>query len=700
MEETHKGIQYENLLTFWDDFLNQYCREEIAKLELEYPIKKSINVNWSDLSFFNKDFADNLLFFPKETLNAGKTKLTERVDIEEEVFIRVRGLNPESKVQIREIRESNLNKFIAVEGLVRKTTDVRPRIKIAKFRCLRCGSITEIEQDGLILKEPLECSKEKGGCGKNVNQTSFKLLTEESKFIDNQRIEIQEYPEELKGGAQPQRIYGYCEADITGKILPGDRVVLNGILRSLTMHQQKRKLTLFDIFLEIDSYEIKEQEFEEIEITEEDKKKILALSKEELIYEKIIGSIAPSIHGLKMEKQTLALQLFGGLPKSLPDKTNIRGDIHILLVGDPGTAKSQLLNFISKLALRGIYASGKSSSAAGLTAAVMREDSLLGEGRYVLEAGALVLADRGTACVDEMDKMNKEDRSAMHESMEQQTISIAKAGITATLHSRCSVLGAANPKLGRFEEGPPIALQIDMPPTLLSRFDAIFTITDKPDAKKDEEMAEHILRIHLFGQEQMRKRIDRHGEGDLVVPDIKPMISVEDLRKYIAYAKKNCFPRLMKEAFDRIKDYYVDLRKTAGKEDAPMPITPRQLESFVRLAEASARMRLGEEITIRDAERAINIMEYCLNRVAFDFETGKVDIDKLTSGITHAQRDRTVIIRKIIEDLSAKGDATLEEILTKAEEKGIDREKAEGTLKRLKDIEWYCPRYGVYRLVK
>jgi replicative DNA helicase Mcm len=602
------------------------------------------------------------------------------------IHLRVKNLPTDSKIEIRDLRSKHLGKFIAVEGLVRKATEVRPKMVDAVFKCVRCNTIIREPQDGLTFKEPLECYKEQAGCSRTAASTKFKLLNEASTYVDTQKIEIQESPEGLRGGAQPQRLVAYTEDDLTGRISPGDRIIINGALRSIQKKTYPVKSTLFEIFLEINSIELEEHEFEEVPITPEDQEIIIKMSNDPDIYRKITASISPTIYGMPVEKEALALQLFGGVPKIMPDGTHIRGDIHIFLVGDPGTAKSQLLRYISELAPRGIYASGKSSSAAGLTAAAVKDE--FGEGRWTLEAGALVLADKGVACVDELDKMSPQDRSSMHEAMEQQRISIAKAGITATLQSRCAVLGAANPKYGRFDTTQYLAQQINIPVALLSRFDLIFTITDVPDSEKDYLIADHILKTHTLGG------IERHRKetGEEIAEDIEeiptytePYLDREFFRKYVAYAKR-VFPVLTKEASDKLREYYTSIRKQGEPEGSSVPITARQLEAFVRLSEASARVRLSDRVTEDDTERAIRIVEYYLRKVAG--EEGKWDIDIIESGTSQSQRERIRTVKRVIKDLfESGGPVDHEDIISEAEALGIERSKVESIIKRLHNEE-------------
>jgi replicative DNA helicase Mcm len=495
---------------------------------------------------------------------------------------------------------------------------------------------------------------------------------------------------ELRGGDQPQRLTIYVEDDATGRVSPGDRIIINGILRSRQKYQRHQsKSTFFDVHMDGNSIELQEKEFEEVDISDEDEQRIISFSKDPNIYNKMRASIAPSIYGLTTEKETLLLQLFGGLEKKLPDNTKIRGDIHILLVGDPGTAKSQLLEYVSALAPRGVYASGKSSTAAGLTAAAVRDE--FGEGRWTLEAGALVLADKGIACVDEIDKMNPQDRSSMHEAMEQQGVHIAKAGITAALQTRCAVLAAANPKYGRFDEASPLAPQINMPTTLLTRFDAIFTITDKPETSRDSDMADHILNTHLGGEIRQHRVAREDGEYSeeqekLALKEIEPDLEPEFLRKYVAYAKRNVYPVMTTEAINAIKDYYIKLRGQDTGEMSTIAITPRQLEAFVRLAEASARVRLSDRVTTEDTDRAIFIVEYYLKKVAQE-AGGVFDIDYIATGTPTSQRSRLMELMRIIEELvgrSKSSQTNLDEVIMEAESHNIDRTKIETDLDKLR----------------
>jgi len=688
------------LIEKWETLFKEYFKKEIENIALSYPEKRSVTLDYWDIDRIDTDLAEYLLEKPNNALYTAEEAL-KKIDVPVDppplLHFRIRNLSDINKIPIRKIRSQHLGKLLAIDGLVKKITEVRPKLQDAAYQCQKCGAILRILQEGDTLKEPMECYEEQGGCGR---QTLFKLLTEDSRFIDSQKIEVQESPEGLRGGEQPQRLTTYLEDDLVGNIVPGDRVIVNGILYGRQRIRGRTKLTEFDKVMNASSIEQLEQAFEEVQISDEDEEKILQVSKDTDIYNKMRQSISPILYGLDREKDALVLQLFGGVPKIMADETRIRGDIHILLVGDPGTGKSQLLRYIAQLAPRSIYTSGKSSSAAGLTASAVRSDEF-GEGHWTLEAGALVLADLGISCVDELDKMNPTDRDALHQAMEQQEISVAKAGINATLKSRCALLGAANPKLGRFDEYIPIHEQITMPPTLLSRFDLIFSITDKPDKTRDTNLATHVLRVHKAGEihENIQRELNEADEGKDIITENSPIYEPSFLRKYIAYAKRHIFPVLSDHALEEIKNYYVTMR--SASQDS-IPFTPRQLEAFVRLTEASARIRLDKTAGIEDAQRAIRIVEDYLKKVGVDRETGFFDIDVIQTGISHSQQERMRILLKIIKQIcseSKSGLAPREDIITMAESEGIEAALAEGALNKLRiNGQIFEPKPTKYRL--
>jgi len=677
----------------WDEklkrFFKDYYWNEILQLANEYPDQRSLIVDFTDIEKFDRELSKEVLEHPGELIDAAEAALRE-IDLPveksfEEAHVRI--IKIPNRITIRELRSKHLSRFVAIEGMIRKATEVRPRITKAAFQCLRCGHLTIVEQNSFKFEEPFAgCENET--CGK---KGPFKILIEDSTFIDAQKLQIQESPENLKGGSQPQSLEIDSSDDLTGNVTPGDRVIINGILKSIQRTLKDGKSTFYDLILEANSIERLDRDFDELEITPEDEERILELSRDPGVYEKIVSSIAPSIYGYEDIKEALALQLFSGVVKNLPDGARIRGDIHIMLVGDPGIAKSQLLRYVVKLSPRGVFTSGRSASASGLTAAAVKDD--LNDGRWTIEGGALVMADMGIAAVDEMDKMKTEDKSALHEAMEQQTISIAKAGIIATLKSRCALLGAANPKYGRFDRYEGLAEQISMPPALLSRFDLIFVLLDTPNHALDSRIANHILQSHYAGElfEQRQKLPGSHITEDFVEAElevIEPVIAAEIMRKYVAYARKNVYPVMEEDARTHLINFYTDLRKTGEGKNTPVPVTARQLEALVRLSEASARIRLSNIVTLEDAKRTIRITMNCLKNVGVDPETGALDADIIASGTSMSQRNKIKILKDVIKKVSEKhpgGKAPLEEVYAEAENNhGIDRTHAEENIKKMK----------------
>ncbi|MFC5368509.1 LAGLIDADG family homing endonuclease [Salinirubrum litoreum] len=1346
--------QNQELTDRFIQFYRNYYREAIGQLAQQYPNeKRSLLVDYDDLYRFDADLAEDYLDQPDQLQEYAEEAL-RLYDLPADVklgqaHVRIEHLPSEKNVDIRDIRvhDDHIGKLISVSGIVRKATDVRPKITEAAFECQRCGTMTYIPQSDGNFQEPHECQ----GCER---QGPFRVNFDQSEFVDSQKVRIQESPEGLRGGETPQSIDVNLEDDVTGRVTAGDQVTMVGVLHIEQMGNDREKSPVFDLYMDGVSLRIDDEEFEDMDITDEDKQEIVELSSRDDLYEAMVASVAPSIYGYDQQKLAMILQLFSGVTKHLPDGSRIRGDLHMLLIGDPGTGKSQLLSYIRHIAPRSVYTSGKGTSSAGLTAAAVQDD--FGDGQqWTLEAGALVLADKGIAAVDELDKMrcvtgdtlvhttdgilpireiahraseagdierlrngrtirgdapavwtmddkgrivrrdvravheydapetlhevalesgesvtatadhpffvfedgerverptaeldagdwvyvpesireeatdggtvaldteppdvpcdelvedtvsvgpakgailgyiagdgnvysdddggshgirftnkeeqllshfesvcreayeldpvrhpseqrddgvetvrlhgravvddllnaglnletyegkrvpegvgrgsratkaafvraladseggvgerairiasssyelllgtkmlclefgircqiqrrerddrrdlfvlaitaddslttfqreigftldrksealarttdettgdravldvlpdlgadlgdlreslrlyqsecgvnattycnfengdanaslhraeriyqtfrsrreqaredrtrldestgwevlseladeyhisqrdlasgtcysqqrvselwesdeslrttavariqtildsvagtslsrlgnlvdgdvrwrrvasvesvesteytaddgrvpvlkrelaetlgcpredvsrraesllcdepsavswddlraeldrhdislqqvatemgvagstvsrwfsgavdvgnfttvrdvslglvddvrsdvsalyeeilarkrdtrvydltvegthnfvangmivhNSEDRSAMHEGLEQQEISISKAGINATLKSRCSLLGAANPKYGRFDQYEPIGEQIDLEPALISRFDLIFTVTDQPDPEKDADLADHIINTNYAGELHTQRTNTTNSnftqeQVDNVTEDVAPEIEPELLRKYIAYAKRTCYPTMTDEAKQAIRDFYVDLRAKGADEDAPVPVTARKLEAIVRLSEASARVRLSDTVEIEDAERVIEIVRSCLQDIGVDPETGQFDADVVETGRSKTQRDRVKNIRQLINDIEGEYEqgAPVEEVLERAEDVGMDRSKAEHEIEKLRrQGEVYEPSSGHLR---
>lgn len=901
----------------------------------------SLEVNYDDIIDFDYDFAVALTANPKRYLpeinmgfeeycrdtNDYKGKRTEIFNVRFDNLVKC------DKEDIKDIRAKHINKLIQLEGTIRFISEVKPEVREAVFQCQRCSDYMTIIQDGEILKEPIVCDNPE--CGRNG---PFKLIEESSSFSDWQGLKIQEKLEKLRGGQMPRDIDCVARGDLVEKALAGAVIRVVGVLK---IYQEKGKMgkkTTYSKIFEINNLKVMSKQPEELEATDDDIEEFLDLARDPNVCTMIRDSIAPAIFGALEVKEAIALMLFAGDQKLLSDGTKLRGSSNILLVGDPGIAKSQVLKFVNNVAPRSIYTSGKGTSAAGLTAAVIKDELT---GGFGLEAGALVIADEGIACIeenqevitikgkvkikdikegdliinykdgnkgidlvkskyykgqkevikvktesgkeiiatpdhivmttngwkelreikdeeiitlnqflsvwehtriisreshgkkkvydlsinntpnfivndiivhnciDEIDKMSKDDRSSVHEAMEQQsyhssleliidnervkigkyidklmiqnekrvvngincqilevqgkkimstdfknitqenitnvsrhiapkefikitysngreivvtpehpiyiyekdgiatteaknisvgklvpltnnisitsgkvvkvdlipnetekyvydvtvephhtfiaegiilhnTISIAKAGIMATLNARASILAAANPKRGRFDRHKPLVDQIELEPTLLSRFDLIFIMTDTPTEQQDRLLANHI-------QKMWNNATDA----------INPPLGIDTLRKYIAYATKEFkHITLTEEAQQSLNDYYVDLRKPSAEGgEKPIPITARQLESLRRLVESRARMRLSHNATIEDSEKILKLYKYTMENVAKDTETGEIDIDMIMSGTPKSQRDKITVIMDIISSLDKKnnGEGALQE---------------------------------------
>jgi replicative DNA helicase Mcm len=659
----------------FQEFLERNYLKEISKKARKG--EKFLIIDFSELSKFDPRLSDELLESPEEVIKAGEIAL-ESFEVEGDIKnfkIRIKDLPNSMEILIRNIRSKHLNKFLFTKGLVRQKSDVRPQVTSARFECPSCGNVITVLQMDNKFKEPSRC-----GCGR---KGSFRMLSKE--LVDAQKIVLEEAPEDLDGGEQPKRLDIFLQSDLVSPMSdkrtnPGSKIIINGILKEVPIPAKEGgRLTRYDLMIEANYVEPIEEDFLELNISEEEEKEIIELAKSKEVYEKLVNSLAPTIYGHELIKEALILQSFGGVRKKRKEGSATRGDIHILLIGDPGAGKSQLLKRLSEIAPKARYVSGKGASGAGLTATVVKDEFIRG---YALEAGALVLANRGICCIDELDKMTKEDRSAMHEALEQQTVTISKANIQATLRAETTVLAAANPKFGRFDPYEVLAKQIDLPSTLINRFDLIFPIKDMPDEVKDEKLASFILGMH---QDKT---------------PIKTEISNETLRKYFAYARQKIKPELTDAAVEEIQEYYVKMRASGSEEGSikTIPITPRQLEALIRLSEASAKIRLSPKVTRKDAQRGINLVHYCLSQIGVDPDTGKFDIDRISSGVTATERGNIVLIKEIITELETKeGDKTIsiENILVESSSRGIKEDKVLEVIEKLKrsgDI--YEPKKG------
>ena len=574
---------------------------------------QSLIVDYIDLDSYNPLLAKEITHKPDEYLEAFNEAVLSVLreihpDYEQEIRekIRVRIGNYTVQKGLREINADLINKLVSISGMVVRSSEVKPLAKKVAYKCMNCNTVTEAQLKGLVMRKPVKCAA--------CSEKELEMDPENSLFIDFQMVRLQELPEDLPAGQLPHYIEVTVMSDLVDQCRPGDRIILTGIIR-IEQEQlaPQAKTSLFRLRMEGNNIEYlggragsKDTRYvERIMISTEDERQIRTIASKPDAYEKLIASFAPHIYGHEPIKEAILLLIVGSVTKRLEDGSTRRGDINLLLVGDPGTAKSEMLKFTAKIAPRGLYTSGRGSTAAGLTAAVIRDKS----GIMMLEAGAVVLGDQGIVCIDEFDKIKPEDRSALHEVMEQQTCSVAKGGIVATLNARTSILSAANPIYGKYDPYKNITENVNLPVPLLTRFDLIFIVRDSPDKEKDNLVASHILEIHRDSEQAAR-----------------PAIDIDLFSKYLSYAKQ-IEPALTPEAIDIVRSYYMDMRRI--ESEGMITVTPRQLEGLIRLASARARLLLKDMIDAEDAQRAIYLVDQMMRTAGVDVNTGKTDLGVL-----------------------------------------------------------------------
>jgi replicative DNA helicase Mcm len=604
----------------------------------------SLVVDYIDLDIASPDLAKLITYKPDETLEAFNEAVISvlreiHFDYAEETQdkIKVRIGNYTVQKGLREINAEMIDKLIGVSGMVVRTSEVKPLAKKIGYRCQNCEAVNEAQLKGLSLKKPTKCI--------NCSEKELEMDPDNSLFTDFQLVRLQELPEDLPAGQLPHYVEVTVMDDLVDRCRPGDRVLLTGIVR---IEQEQIALqgrtNLFRLRMEGNNIEYlgglagskDTRTVERMAISSEDEKQIFTISSKPDAYDKLIASFAPHIYGHEIIKEAILLLIVGSVTKKLDDGSTRRGDINIFLVGDPGTAKSEMLKYAAKIAPRGLYTSGRGTTAAGLTAAVIRDKS----GIMMLEAGAVVLGDQGLVSIDEFDKIKPEDRSSLHEVMEQQTCSVAKGGIVATLNARTSILSAANPMYGKYDPFKNITENVNLPVPLLTRFDLIYVIRDMPEREKDSRIAGHILEIH---------RDVEHAA--------QPAIEIDLFRKYLAYAKQ-IEQKLTNEVITAIRDYYMKMRNVDS--EGMITVTPRQLEGLIRLATARARLLLKDNVEPEDAERAIYLVQRMLETAGVDVNTGKVDLGVL-HGKPHSEISKLKLFMEIFSALSGQDKNDVEE---------------------------------------
>ncbi|KAJ8514928.1 hypothetical protein ONZ45_g7590 [Pleurotus djamor] len=525
------------------------------------------------------------------------------------------GLN---MLQFRDLTADLMNKLVRIPGIVISASILSSRSTKLHLQCRACRSVKIIYPAGGLggigsgsdRGLPRVCdAPEPEGQKKDCPLDPYLIVHSKSTFADQQTLKLQEAPDMVPVGELPRHLLLSADRYLTGKVVPGSRVIVTGIYSTFQSARNKnagpasmRQPYIRVVHIELSSPAAGGAGTNPfgVQFTAEEEEEFGEMARSEGFYERFAKSVAPSIFGSLDIKKAIACLLFGGSRKTLPDGMRLRGDINVLLLGDPGTAKSQLLKFVEKVAPIAVYTSGKGSSAAGLTASVQRDTT---SREFYLEGGAMVLADTGVVCIDEFDKMRDEDRVAIHEAMEQQTISIAKAGITTVLNSRTSVLAAANPVFGRYDEGRSPGENIDFQTTILSRFDMIFIVKDEHNEQRDRMIAKHVMNIHMN-----RQNVEEGGSG--------VEIDLDKMKRYIAYCKSKCAPRLSPDAQEMLSSHFVNLRQQVQQverdndERSSIPITVRQLEAIIRISESLAKMTLSPVVQNHHVEEAIRLFKF------------------------------------------------------------------------------------------
>jgi len=579
---------------------------------------------------------------------SGRGDVPAEGDVGPRVNVRLHNLRDVK--MMRELDPVDIETLVCIRGMVIRTSSIIPDLRRGFFLCSNCSREETAEVSNGRVEEPVTCPNCQA-------KSSFTMVHNRCIFKDKQLIKLQETPESIPEGETPHTVVLYAHDELVDTVVPGDRVQVTGVFRALGHRMNPRMRTLravYKSYVDVIHFSktvkgrmtaedpsaqgefaamVTEGALTEAEhVARDERVRSIAASPD--VYMQLARSLAPSIWEMDDVKKGVLMQLFGGSNKELGRQGRFRGELNVLLCGDPGVSKSQLLSYVHKIAPRGIYTSGKGSSAVGLTAYITRDPETK---EPVLESGALVLSDRGVCCIDEFDKMSDSTRSILHEVMEQQTVSIAKAGIICTLNARTSILAAANPIESRYNPKLSVVENIQLPPTLLSRFDLIYLLLDRVDKAADATLAAHLVSLYYKPEHRTSN---------------KPPFTVEAMTEYVSYARAHVTPMLTQAASTRLVEGYLGMRRAGAQGGGKKVITatPRQLESLIRLSEAHAKLHLRTEVLAEDVDEAMRLINVATQKAATDPVTGQIDMDAIATGHSASERNSLTLLKSAVQE--------------------------------------------------
>lgn len=670
------------LIEALEQFYRNYYREEIGELAQNYPDdQRSLYVDWDDLYRYDPDLADDYLSQPTQLQQYAEEAL-RLYDLPVDISLgraHVRIYNLPESTEIGSIKTRHIGELIEITGTVDTVEETSSALVEAAYECQRCGTLNYIPQSDVEVQEPHECQ----GCERDG---PFRTNLDQSELQDSQLISIQETAVGLGTDADRNTVLVRIRDDVTDSVTVGDPVRITGIVHKNDEVPDSRS-SIPDKYL--DGVSIQYTSPYPVAISDSDEQTIRELAEDSNLYEKLVDSFAPSVYNHQDKKLALLLQLFSGVTKQLPDNTRIRGDIHIALIGDPGTAKTRLLRRAAELSPRSVLVSGNNTTAVGLTASAERTSR--GNNTWTFEAGALPKADRGLACIDNLDHFGEDERASLHDAMEDQVINLSKGSSTEAIQARASVLAAGAPRYGRFDQYETMNDQLDIGPSLLSQFDLIFTITDQPEKEEDNRVAKHILDANLVGEVNTKRSESNEPTGQShrfqeQIETVSPEIEADILRKYIIYARENIHPTMDDAARETLREFYISIRENGDEEEHPsIPITARKLEGLVRLSEASARIRLSDTVEAEDVERVLDLVKASLADLGIQSTDDDTDVTKVEVG--SADPDEISNIKQLIASLESEHEAgaPVDIVLESAKKLGLSEQVAREDIENLKN---------------